>query len=99
MLQYIFFAYENSAAAFKTRHPKPVKNVKYVTSLYLIKKTIDPGKVSFLLRLSLDNIMFLTYMKFERNLLLGKNHETVAYAFNLFYAIMFGNLCFMHSEQ
>jgi len=26
--------------------------------------------------------MFLTYIKFERNLLLGGNHETVAYAFN-----------------
>ena len=44
-------------------------------------KTIDPGQVSFLFGFSFQSIMFLTYIKFERNLLLGKNHETVAYAF------------------
>ena len=41
-------------------------------------KTIDPGRVSFLFGFSFHNIMFLTYIKFERNLLLRKNHVTVA---------------------
>ena len=60
---------------------KTVKNVKYATSL-VSHKTIDPGQFSFLFGFSFHNIVFLTYIKFERNLLLGKNHETVAYAFN-----------------
>ena len=59
---------------------KIVKNVKYVTSL-VSQKTIDPAKVSFLFGFSFHNIMFLSYIKFERNLLLRKKHETVAYAF------------------
>ena len=59
---------------------KIVKNVKYLTYLVSHKKTIDPGKVSFLFRFSFYNIMFLI-IEFERNLLLRENHENVSNAF------------------
>ena len=48
-----------------------LKNVQNATSLVANKKTRNPGKVLFLFAFSLYNIMFLTYTKFEQNLILG----------------------------
>jgi len=50
---------------------KSMKIVKMLNMWNLVK-TIDPGKVSFFFGFSFHNIMFLSYIKFERNLLLRK---------------------------
>ena len=48
---------------------------------YLVSNKKAPVRSHFVWFFLFHNIMFLTYIKFKRNLFLRKSQETVAYAF------------------